>query len=85
MKVLPPIPVFTMLIPSMSMPIRLFEKKRLRRCEATSWDWIHFGVAEAIDYYEKLFPNKEMWITEWNIANPANRVREYTTPCNVRG
>ena len=37
--------------------------------------WIHFGVAEAFDYYQQLFPpNKEMWITEWNIANPANRV-----------
>ena len=36
--------------------------------------WIHFGVAEALDYYQKLFPNKEMWITEWNIANPVNRV-----------
>ena len=36
--------------------------------------WIHFAVTEAIDYYEKLFPDKEMWITEWNIANPVNRV-----------
>lgn len=36
--------------------------------------WIHFGIDEAMDYYEKLFPNKEMWVTEWNIANPANRV-----------
>ena len=36
--------------------------------------WIHFAVPEALEYYEKLFPGKEMWITEWNIANPANRV-----------
>lgn len=36
--------------------------------------WIHFDVAAAMDYYEELFPDKEMWITEWNIANPANRV-----------
>ena len=25
-------------------------------------------------YYQDLFPEKEMWVTEWNIANPANRV-----------
>ena len=36
--------------------------------------WIHHGIPKAMDYYEELFPNKEMWITEWNIANPANRV-----------
>ncbi len=36
--------------------------------------WIHFGIDEAMEYYEKLFPDKEMWVTEWNIANPANRV-----------
>ena len=36
--------------------------------------WIHFGLEEAMEYYENLFPNKEMWVTEWNIANPANRV-----------
>ncbi|MCE2399705.1 hypothetical protein J4G08_02330 [Candidatus Poribacteria bacterium] len=36
--------------------------------------WIHFGIEEAMEYYENLFPNKEMWVTEWNIANPANRV-----------
>lgn len=36
--------------------------------------WIHFGIDEAMDYYQELFPNKEMWVTEWNIANPANRV-----------
>ena len=36
--------------------------------------WIHFGFAEALAYYQNLFPHKEMWITEWNIANPANRV-----------
>lgn len=36
--------------------------------------WIHYDVTEGMDYYEELFPKKEMWITEWNIANPANRV-----------
>lgn len=36
--------------------------------------WTHFAIDEAIEYYDNLFPNKEMWITEWNIANPANRV-----------
>ena len=36
--------------------------------------WIHFGFDEAMTYYQELFPDKEMWITEWNIANPANRV-----------
>lgn len=36
--------------------------------------WIHFGIDEAMEYYQNLFPDKEMWITEWNIANPANRV-----------
>ncbi|MCG9127700.1 hypothetical protein JT359_08890 [Candidatus Poribacteria bacterium] len=38
------------------------------------YGWIHYGIPKAIEYYEELFPNKEMWITEWNIANPANRV-----------
>lgn len=36
--------------------------------------WINYGIDQALDYYQKLFPNKEMWVTEWNIANPANRV-----------
>ncbi len=36
--------------------------------------WIHYSMEEALAYYQKLFPNKEMWVTEWNIANPANRV-----------
>ncbi len=36
--------------------------------------WIHYGVEEAMEYYQELFPDKEMWVTEWNIANPANRV-----------
>ena len=49
-------------------------KKDIEEMRGYLMGWIHFGVAEAIDYYEKLFPNKEMWITEWNIANPGNRV-----------
>ena len=49
-------------------------KKDIEEMRGYLMGWIHFDVAEAIDYYEKLFPNKEMWITEWNIANPANRV-----------
>lgn len=36
--------------------------------------WIHFECDEAMSYYQGLFPDKEMWVTEWNIANPANRV-----------
>ncbi len=36
--------------------------------------WIHYDIDEGMKYYEKLFPNKEMWVTEWNISNPANRV-----------
>ena len=36
--------------------------------------WIHYGIDEGMEYYQQLFPNKEMWVTEWNIANPANRV-----------
>lgn len=36
--------------------------------------WIHYQFEEAMDYYQELFPDKEMWVTEWNIANPANRV-----------
>lgn len=49
-------------------------KKAIEEMRGYLFGWIHFGVEEALDYYEKLFPNKEMWITEWNIANPANRV-----------
>ena len=49
-------------------------KKDIEEMRGYLMGWIHFGVAEAIGYYEKLFPNKEMWITEWNIANPGNRV-----------
>ena len=49
-------------------------KKELGEMRGYLMGWIHFAVAEALDYYDKLFPDKEMWITEWNIANPANRV-----------
>lgn len=50
------------------------QKKDIEEMRCYLMGWIHFGMAEALDYYQKLFPNKEMWITEWNIANPANRV-----------
>ena len=50
------------------------QKKDIEEMRRYLMGWIHFGMAEALDYYQKLFPNKEMWITEWNIANPANRV-----------
>ncbi len=36
--------------------------------------WITESVPQGFAYYQKLFPEKEMWITEWNIANPFNRV-----------
>ena len=36
--------------------------------------WIHYECDAAMSYYQGLFPEKEMWVTEWNIANPANRV-----------
>jgi hypothetical protein len=49
-------------------------KKEIEEMRGYLMGWIHFAVSEAVDYYEKLFPDKEMWITEWNIANPANRV-----------
>ena len=49
-------------------------KKEIEEMRGYLMGWIHFAVTEALDYYEKLFPNKEMWITEWNIANPVNRV-----------
>lgn len=50
------------------------QKKDIEEMRRYLMGWIHFGMAEALDYYQKLFPNKEIWITEWNIANPANRV-----------
>ena len=50
------------------------QKKEIEEMRRYLMGWIHFGVAEALEYYQDLFPNKEMWITEWNIANPANRV-----------
>ena len=50
------------------------QKKKIEEMRCYLMGWVHFGMAEALDYYQKLFPNKEMWITEWNIANPANRV-----------
>ncbi len=50
------------------------QKKEMEEMQGYLMGWIHFAVSEALDYYEKLFPDKEMWITEWNIANPANRV-----------
>ncbi len=53
---------------------KAIRKKEIEEMRGYLMGWIHFDVTEAIDYYEKLFPNKEMWITEWNIANPANRV-----------
>ena len=49
-------------------------KKAMEEMRGYLMGWIHFEVAAAVDYYKQLFPNKEMWITEWNIANPANRV-----------
>ena len=49
-------------------------KKEIEEMRSYLLGWIHFAVPEALEYYEKLFPDKEMWITEWNIANPANRV-----------
>ena len=47
---------------------------KIEKMKAYFSGWIHFGLDEAMEYYEELFPNKEMWVTEWNIANPANRV-----------
>ena len=49
-------------------------KKELAEMRGYLIGWVHFALPEALEYYQKLFPNKEMWITEWNIANPANRV-----------
>ena len=50
------------------------KKIEIEKMRGYLFGWIHYGVEEALDYYQKLFPNKEMWVTEWNIANPANRV-----------
>ena len=50
------------------------QKKEIEEMRGYLMGWIHFGIADALDYYQILFPNKEMWLTEWNIANPANRV-----------
>ena len=49
-------------------------KKEIEEMRGYLMGWIHFAVPDALEYYQKLFPDKEMWITEWNIANPANRV-----------
>ena len=49
-------------------------KKEIEEMRGYLIGWIHFAVPDALEYYQKLFPDKEMWITEWNIANPANRV-----------
>lgn len=49
-------------------------KKEIEEMRGYLMGWIHFAVPDALEYYEKLFPDKELWITEWNIANPANRV-----------
>lgn len=49
-------------------------KKDIEEMRGYLMGWIHFALPEALEYYQELFPNKEMWITEWNIANPANRV-----------
>ena len=53
---------------------KAIRKKEIEEMRGYLMGWIHFAVPEALEYYEKLFPGKEMWITEWNIANPANRV-----------
>ncbi len=50
------------------------KKVEIEEMRGYLFGWIHYGIEEALDYYHKLFPNKEMWVTEWNIANPANRV-----------
>ncbi|MYB92293.1 hypothetical protein F4054_19495 [Candidatus Poribacteria bacterium] len=49
-------------------------KKEIEEMRGYLMGWIHFAVPDALEYYQELFPDKEMWITEWNIANPANRV-----------
>ena len=53
---------------------KAIRKKEIEEMRGYLMGWIHFAVPEALAYYEKLLPDKEMWITEWNIANPANRV-----------
>ena len=53
---------------------KAIQKKKIEEMQGYLMGWIHFAVPEALEYYQKLFPDKEMWITEWNIANPANRV-----------
>ena len=53
---------------------RTARKKEIEEYRGYLFGWIHCDIDDAMDYYKKLFPNKEMWITEWNIANPANRV-----------
>ena len=50
------------------------KKVEIEEMRGYLFGWIHNEFEEALDYYQKLFPNKEMWVTEWNIANPANRV-----------
>ena len=50
------------------------QKKEIEEMRGYLMGWIHFAVPEALEYYQQLFSNKEMWVTEWNIANPANRV-----------
>lgn len=53
---------------------KAMKKIEIEKMRGYLFGWIHFGIDEALNYYEKLFPDKEMWVTEWNIANPANRV-----------
>ena len=48
--------------------------REIEKLRGYLFGWIHFGLDEAMEYYQNLFPEKEMWVTEWNIANPANRV-----------
>lgn len=50
------------------------KKVKIEKMRGYLFGWIHYGFQEALEYYQNLFPNKEMWVTEWNIANPANRV-----------
>ena len=53
---------------------RTARQKKIEEYRGYLFGWIHCDFDDAVDYYKKLFPSKEMWITEWNIANPANRV-----------
>ena len=50
------------------------QKKEIEVMQGYLMGWIHFAVPDALTYYQQLFPDKDIWITEWNIANPANRV-----------